>query len=265
MARKIDPAEWLVSRRNGWLLKHWPEIVRHCEAVLGPTGLDDLDPYDDYLGKGRWGPAYEISDEVVLKLTLDDTEAIMWRAIAATAKLLKHPGIARMIDTSYVPSAPLRVDERVRMLNPGKHTVYAIVRENVMPVEFDRRRIPKRRFAKMDDYLSLTCEAGQLAIGQWLDDERTDKFLPIFLDRCKELARGEMFPELRDVGQFMLDAWRSRKAKAILADVHIGNIGWPSRPRKGRGDQLVLYDVGLSQLAPHLIERYLRAIEANPA
>jgi hypothetical protein len=275
---KLDPAEWLIHEKNPWLKQNWRQISDYTAAVMHGyhelpaselSPLMALDPHRDILGTGFWGIAYKLTERVTLKLTLDQAEAAMWRAVWLTPTLRNHPGVAYILNEGFVPHADVAIGANVSNMAPGAYKVFAIIREAILPFPKDRKRLKGRERAHAADLLEQTRETAEDAVDDLVDRAYEGNALKDYREAISALEEGPH--AVRAVGAFMRVALAVSSVQAVLADTHPGNVGWPVVDMSKQGPApvdytaLKVFDLGVSQLPPSAAAKYLQMVGPNPS
>jgi len=278
-----SPASCLVSTKLGWIDRSWPEIKRWAHHLLylageapddDPRPLDRVNPHRGRLGAGMWGITFQVTDRVVLKITLDESEAVLWQGIWAHEKLRYHPGITLLLSQGYVPTEYIDIPVGTQLMTSGQHLVYTVLREDVRPMgEFGGVLSPngeERLASKLHDVRELA----HTAIKKWTRGERSRE-LEAYLASVRHLAAGKPVKAIAPVGDFMHHAFGM--LQTIMEDVHGSNVGWAThdmrtsldgfhhRPVKAPNRrQLKIFDPGMSSMPASMARAYLETIPPNP-
>lgn len=253
-------------------VKKWVKaLLEHKQEISSAIGM----PLGDLLGCGHWGCVVDLTSPWVLKLTIDPTEAHIWKKIA------------ELIEEECYGAAGFPRLLEIYELDPGivyggrRKRTYAIVREAVQPV-FDVRpngqaflsdhtvrrlgipegtEIAAHELKSSAGFYEKNYKLQEFAdtIDGLLDYRRIawdwhaghkDGYTHARLERATYRMSGPIGGAL---GESLLMLLQS---DVVLNDVHLGNVGW--REHEQIGDSymdrcLVIFDPGHTPTAKRSI------------
>lgn len=206
----------------------WLPMLTEFQALSSTRVVADVKEY----GCGAYGCVYPTHDPtVVLKLTGDETEA---QFAADLAPLLERPICVRYY----------RVAEPVGAKDQRGAQVYLLWRESADHVgqiadvlheqdgngDIVYALIKAQHQAAQDAYQAITYGKPPAKI---------QRLVVTWLETCEAMARQTDVPELRDLGDGMVEIYRAQRI--LFGDIHSGNLGMVHRPE---GDHWVITDPG---------------------
>lgn len=214
----------------------WLPRMTDFQARSASRVMADVKEY----GCGAYGCVYPTHDPaVVLKLTGDDTEAQFAAELA--------PTLERPICVHYY-----KVAEPVGAKDQKGHQVYLLWREAAEHVgrihevvedgDTAIQLINKQHAAAEWAYRTISNIYHPSRVGSALNKgERLtlQQRIAAWLEACEAMARQTIVPELRALGDGMVEVYRSQRI--FFGDIHSGNLGMVRRPD---GDRWVITDPG---------------------
>jgi len=190
-------------------------------------------------GCGKYGCVFPtLDDQVVLKMTADDTEAEFAAELAGT---LERPICVRY----YMAIRPEGA------LDQKGAQVYLLWRESAayvgqIDVFFDQRTDNSRQGDRAMLLINTQWDAAQEAykaingLGQGgRPHEVMRRTIAAWLETCEQMARQTQVPELRELGDGLVETYRAQHI--FFGDIHAGNLGLVHR---ADGDHWVITDPG---------------------
>lgn len=203
------------------------------------VGDDSVNAGVKEFGCGHYGCVFPtLDDEVVLKLTADDTEA---EFAAHLAPSLERPICVRY----YTVVRPEGVIDQKRA------QIYLLWRESADQVgklsEFlDETTGNDDKGDEAYELINTQHKAAQVAyeainghVGGGRPHEVMRRTIAAWLETCEAMARQTKVPELRELGDGLVEVYRAQQI--FFGDIHAGNLGLVHRTD---GDHWVITDPG---------------------
>lgn len=215
------------------ILKKVKPFLGQVEGVYGIT-------LGDVLGHGHWGVVFATSDPTrVVKVSVDPTEGPMWKMLMDKKLSDELDGLA----TCYaVHKLPVDYKWRSKQLD-----MWVILRENIAPrtsmkIELDEHERREERIGEklLIDFIDISRKFAKMK-SQWKKQ--------LYFDQAWELCtKMYSIQPTYYIAETIEQVYHS--AKTLLADVHLGNIGYRifESDWKSPSKCWVIYDPGHSKV-----------------
>jgi len=242
-----NPAWGTDAIANSWEIMNdavQPAWLPRLDSVMAvPSSNSHITAQINEYGCGKFGCVYPTYDPaVVMKITTDETEAEFATQLANSLP-------APICVAYYAVIALNQFHDVVSKGRAFRNRIYVLWREAASQVGMIRDVLGEQAFRLIEEQHKAAQKAWLSLRGMEIQGERgrpheiSARLLSRWVGTCEVMARQREVPELRPLGDGMVEAWTQQRI--FFGDVHDGNVGIVHR---SDGGHWVITDPGYASV-----------------